>query len=81
MYLIRMRGLDKEMLVKLISAINMTEVMVMLIRKTIYMKLRIATQIAILKWLSQITARNIVKTLDAKRMPMWTNTQSQMILS
>ena len=65
-----MRSLDKEILVKLISAINMTEVMVILIRKTVYMKLRIATQIAILKGLGQIKAVNITKVLYTRRMPI-----------
>ena len=55
---------------KLISAINMTEVMVVLIRKTVYMKLRITIQIAILKGLGQIKTVNITKVLYTRRMPV-----------
>ncbi|PWY60531.1 hypothetical protein DMI82_04200 [Blautia sp. BCRC 81119] len=65
-----MKSLDKEIPVKLISAINMTKVMVVLIRKTVYMKLRIAIQIAILKGLGQIKAVNITKVLYTRRMPV-----------
>lgn len=63
------KDVAKRRIYKLIGQ-SVSEVMVVLIRKTVYMKLRITIQIAILKGLGQIKTVNITKVLYTRRMPV-----------